>query len=159
MPLDATGMTPTYADGGETGTGDTGEQFYDSQAAPIDPVDDGTQDDEPTGTVGGAHMEGDDDPSAGNALSGTKAGMTEGQQAAASELRNFLERIERLAEEAKIIREDIKDVLGEAKGRGYDTKAIRTLLKLRSTDANQLREQLSILRTYAHALGIDEELV
>jgi uncharacterized protein (UPF0335 family) len=40
---------------------------------------------------------------------------------AADELRLLIERIERLEEEKKAIADDVKDVYGEAKARGYET--------------------------------------
>jgi len=74
---------------------------------------------------------------------------------AAAELRQFIERIERLEEEKAAIQGDIKDVMGEAKGRGYDTKAIRTIIRLRKKDANERLEEESILQTYMAALGME----
>lgn len=74
---------------------------------------------------------------------------------AAAELKQFIERIERLEEEKKSIADDIKDVMGEAKGRGYDTKAIRTILRLRKKDANERLEEEAILQTYMAALGME----
>jgi uncharacterized protein (UPF0335 family) len=74
---------------------------------------------------------------------------------AAEELRQFIERIERLEEERQAIGGDIKDVMGEAKGRGYDTKAIKTILRLRKKDANERLEEESILQTYMAALGME----
>jgi len=76
------------------------------------------------------------------------------ENVAAVELRNFLDRIERLEEEKQTIADDIKDVFGEAKGRGYDTKSIRTILKMRKQDADERREQESILDSYLLALGM-----
>lgn len=73
----------------------------------------------------------------------------------ASELRSIIERIERLEEEKAAIASDIKDVLGEAKGRGFDTKAIKTILRLRKKDANERMEEESILQTYMAALGME----
>lgn len=73
---------------------------------------------------------------------------------AAAELRQFIERVERLEEEKKAIQGDIKDVFGEAKGRGYDTKAIRKILAIRKMDENERAEQESIVGTYMAALGI-----
>lgn len=73
---------------------------------------------------------------------------------AAAELRQFIERVERLEEEKKAISDDIKDVYGEAKGRGYDTKAIRQLVRERKQDANERLEQETILDTYRAALGM-----
>lgn len=74
---------------------------------------------------------------------------------AAEELRQFIERLERLDEEKSAISGDIKDVLGEAKGRGYDTTAIKTILKLRKKDANERLEEEHILETYLAALGME----
>jgi uncharacterized protein (UPF0335 family) len=74
---------------------------------------------------------------------------------AASELRQFIERIERLEEEKQTIADDIKDVMGEAKGRGYDTKAIRTILRLRKKDRDERLEEEAILQTYMAALGME----
>lgn len=73
---------------------------------------------------------------------------------AAQELRSIIERIERLEEEKKTIADDIKDVMGEAKGRGYDTKAIKTILKMRKKDENERTEEEMILDTYLKALGM-----
>ncbi|AGB72373.1 MULTISPECIES: DUF2312 domain-containing protein [Rhizobium] len=77
------------------------------------------------------------------------------ENVAAAELRQFIERIERLEEEKAAIGSDIKDVMGEAKGRGYDTKAIRTIIRLRKKDANERLEEESILQTYMAALGME----
>ncbi|MBB3611148.1 MAG: DUF2312 domain-containing protein [Rhizobium sp.] len=77
------------------------------------------------------------------------------ENVAAAELRAFIERIERLEEEKAAIQSDIKDVMGEAKGRGYDTKAIRTIIRLRKKDANERLEEESILQTYMAALGME----
>jgi len=77
------------------------------------------------------------------------------ENVAASELRAFIERIERLEEEKQTISDDIKDVFGEAKGRGYDTKAMKTIIRLRKKDANERLEEESILQTYMAALGME----
>ncbi|MCD2179965.1 DUF2312 domain-containing protein [Rhizobium sp. C1] len=74
---------------------------------------------------------------------------------AAEELRQFIERIERLEEEKQSIADDIKDVFGEAKSRGYDTKAMKTIVRLRKKDANERLEEESILQTYMSALGME----
>lgn len=74
---------------------------------------------------------------------------------AAAELRQFIERIERLEEEKQSIADDIKDVFGEAKGRGYDVKAMRTIIRLRKKDANERIEEETILQTYMAALGME----
>ncbi|WP_398469612.1 DUF2312 domain-containing protein [Tardiphaga sp.] len=73
---------------------------------------------------------------------------------AKDQLKAIVERIERLEEEKKTISDDIKDVYGEAKGNGYDTKALRTIIRLRKQDANERAEQETILESYLQALGM-----
>ena len=73
---------------------------------------------------------------------------------AADVLRKYIERIERLEEEKKTIADDIRDVYAEAKGNGFDVKALRTIVRLRKQDADERREQETILETYMHALGM-----
>ncbi|WP_334545034.1 DUF2312 domain-containing protein [Rhizobium leguminosarum] len=77
------------------------------------------------------------------------------ENVAASELRQFIERVERLEEERQGIADDIKDIFGEAKSRGYDTKAMKTIIRLRKKDANERAEEESILQTYMAALGME----
>ena len=73
---------------------------------------------------------------------------------AAEELRQFVERIERMEEEKKAIAGDIKEIYAEAKGRGFDTKAIRTLVRLRAQDAQERQEMEAILDLYMQAIGM-----
>lgn len=73
---------------------------------------------------------------------------------AGDQLKSFLERVERLEEEKKGIATDIKDVYGEAKAHGYDTKAMRRIVAIRKMDADTRAEQEAILDTYLHALGM-----
>lgn len=82
------------------------------------------------------------------------AGHNSGAGVAAQELRQFIERIERLQEEKQTVQDDINDVFGEAKGRGYDVKAIKAILKERKQDRNELMEFESIVDTYRAALGM-----
>lgn len=70
------------------------------------------------------------------------------------QLKAIIERIERLEEEKKTISDDIRDVYAEAKGNGYDVKALRTIVRMRKQDANERQEQETILETYMHALGM-----
>ncbi len=72
---------------------------------------------------------------------------------AAGRLRSFIERIERLIEEKKSLLEDIKEVYMEAKGNGFDVKAIKAIIKLRSTDPDQRVELETIIDLYLSALG------
>lgn len=76
------------------------------------------------------------------------------QGAAAGQLRAFVERIERLEEEKKTITDDIKDVYAEAKGSGFDTKAVRKIIAERKQCAAERLEFESILDLYRHALGM-----
>jgi uncharacterized protein (UPF0335 family) len=69
-------------------------------------------------------------------------------------LKAFVERIERLEEEKKAIADDIRDVYAEAKGTGFDVKALRTIVRLRKQDVEERKEQDAILETYMHALGM-----
>ena len=73
---------------------------------------------------------------------------------AAGQLRAFVERIERLEEEKKAIADDIKDVYGEAKSNGFDTKVLRQVVRLRKQDLNERREMEEVLELYMHALGM-----
>ena len=73
---------------------------------------------------------------------------------AKDQLKAIIERIERLEEEKKTISDDIRDVYAEAKGNGYDVKALRTIVRMRKQDANERQEQETILETYMHALGM-----
>ena len=73
---------------------------------------------------------------------------------AKEQLRSIIERIERLEEEKKTLSDDIRDVYAEAKGNGYDVKALRTIVRMRKQDANERAEQETILETYQHALGM-----
>jgi len=73
---------------------------------------------------------------------------------AKDQLKAFVERVERLEEEKKAIADDIRDVYGEAKANGFDTKALRTVVRLRKQDINERKEQEAILETYLHALGM-----
>jgi len=73
---------------------------------------------------------------------------------AKDQLRAIIERIERLEEEKKTMSDDIREVYAEAKGNGFDVKALRTVVKMRKQDANERAEQETILETYMQALGM-----
>lgn len=74
--------------------------------------------------------------------------------AAAAELRQFVERVERLEAEKRDIADGIGEVYAEAKGRGYDVKALRHIVKLRRLDRDALAEFEAVVDTYRAALGI-----
>lgn len=73
---------------------------------------------------------------------------------AAAELKQLVERIERLEEDLKAINDDKKDVYAEAKGRGFDTKAIKTIVRLRAKEPHKREEEEAILDVYKNALGM-----
>jgi uncharacterized protein (UPF0335 family) len=73
---------------------------------------------------------------------------------AGEELKQFVERIERLEEEKKAIADDVRDVYAEAKGRGFDIKAIRTIVRLRAKEPHEREEEEAILELYKSALGM-----
>ncbi|MEZ5674496.1 Uncharacterized conserved protein, UPF0335 family [Thalassovita litoralis] len=72
----------------------------------------------------------------------------------ADELRQFIERFERLEMEKKDIAEQQKEVMAEAKGRGYDTKVMRKIIALRKRDQNDIAEEEAVLELYKEALGM-----
>jgi uncharacterized protein (UPF0335 family) len=73
---------------------------------------------------------------------------------AADQLRLFIERIERLEEEKKGMSDDIREVYSEAKGQGYDAKAMRAVIKLRKMEKDARDEAEYLLDTYKAALGL-----
>lgn len=73
---------------------------------------------------------------------------------AAEELRQFVERIEALEAEKKEVSDQIKETYAELKGRGFDTKAIRTIIALRKRDQDEVDEEAAILEIYKQALGM-----
>lgn len=72
----------------------------------------------------------------------------------AEELRQFIERIDRLEAEKKDIGEQQKEVMAEAKSRGYDTKVLRKLIALRKREPDDIAEEEAILEMYKEALGM-----
>jgi uncharacterized protein (UPF0335 family) len=73
---------------------------------------------------------------------------------AKDQLKAIVERIERLEEEKKATADDIRDVYAEAKGNGFDAKALRAVIRLRKLDSDTRREQEQVLETYMLALGM-----
>ncbi len=76
------------------------------------------------------------------------------QTVAAGQLKAFIERIERLEEEKQSLADDIKEVYAEMKGTGFDTKAVRTIIRLRKKDQAERQEEEAILDLYKTALGM-----
>ena len=75
-------------------------------------------------------------------------------QVTAAELRQYIERIERLEGEKKDIADDVKAVYGEAKGQGYDTKIVKQIIRLRRMEKHARDEEEALLDTYKEALGL-----
>ena len=73
----------------------------------------------------------------------------------AEELRQFVERFERLEIEKKDIADQQKEVLAEAKSRGYDTRIMRKIVSLRKRDLEEVAEEEAVLSMYKTALGMN----
>lgn len=74
--------------------------------------------------------------------------------ATADELRQFIERLEELDQEKRGIADEQKEVMAEAKGRGYDTKILRKIIALRKRKPDDIAEEEAILDLYKQALGM-----
>ena len=75
-------------------------------------------------------------------------------QTGADQLRQYIERIERLEEEKKALMADIRDIYAEAKATGFEPKVMRQIIKIRAMDKDLLAEQDMLLSTYRDALGV-----
>ena len=71
-----------------------------------------------------------------------------------SQLRSFIERIERLEEEKKTISDDTKEVYAELKGSGFDSKAVREIIRLRKKEDHERQEEEAMVQLYKDALGM-----
>ena len=72
----------------------------------------------------------------------------------AGELRQFIERFERLEGEKQDISDQQKEVMAEAKARGYDTKVMRKVIALRKRDKDDIAEEEAVMEMYKQALGM-----
>lgn len=72
----------------------------------------------------------------------------------ADQLKQLVERIERLEDEKKALADDIREVYAEAKSEGFDTKALRKIIALRKKDHAERKEEEAILEMYLNALGM-----
>ncbi|SLN77273.1 hypothetical protein OCH7691_04366 [Oceanibacterium hippocampi] len=75
-----------------------------------------------------------------------------GHNAAADDIRSYVERVERLEEEKKELAGDIKEVFAEAKGRGYSAKILRQVIRLRKLDRHDREAQIAELQIYWEAV-------
>ena len=78
------------------------------------------------------------------------------QSSAKDQLRAIVARIERLEEEKAALSADLREVYAEAKGNGFDVKALKSVIRIRKQDENKRREAEAVLSTYLHALGMAE---
>lgn len=72
----------------------------------------------------------------------------------ADELRQFIERFEQLESEKKDVAEQQKELMAEAKGRGYDTKVMKQVIALRKRKPDDIAEEEAVLEMYKTALGM-----
>ncbi len=72
----------------------------------------------------------------------------------ADELRQFIERYEQLDSEKRDVAEQLKELMAEAKGRGYDTKVLRKVIALRKRKPDDIAEEEAVLEMYKAALGM-----
>ena len=79
---------------------------------------------------------------------------TESYRVTAGELRQFIERFETLDAEKKELAEQQKEVMAEAKARGYDTAVMRKIIALRKRDKDDIAEEEAVLAMYCEALGM-----
>jgi uncharacterized protein (UPF0335 family) len=84
----------------------------------------------------------------------TEAGHNSGEPVAADRLRSIVERIERLQEERKALSSDIKDIFDEAKSAGFDAKALRQVIRMRTWNADELEAHEHLVDLYRRALGV-----
>lgn len=71
-------------------------------------------------------------------------------------LKSFIERVERLEEEKKVLAEDIRDVYSEAKSTGFEPKIMRKIVSLRKSNLEKRREEQELLDLYMAAIGMAE---
>lgn len=79
---------------------------------------------------------------------------TDAYAVTADELRQFIERFEQLEAEKKDVTEQQKDLMAEAKGRGYDTKVMKKVIALRKRKPDDIAEEEAVLEMYKAALGM-----
>ncbi len=84
----------------------------------------------------------------------SETGTDASYHVAAGELRQFIERFEQLEAEKKDIADQQKEVMAEAKGRGYDTKVMRKVIAMRKREPDDIAEEEAVLEMYKSALGM-----
>ena len=97
----------------------------------------------------------DDDVKAETNIASFPTGTDGDTNVTGKRLQSYLERIERLEEEKSALGEDIKDIYGEAKGFGFDTKTMRKIIRLRKMEIEKRREEDELLELYKAAIGME----
>jgi uncharacterized protein (UPF0335 family) len=87
-------------------------------------------------------------------MAGEEDARPDSYRVTADELRQFIERFERLEAEKKDIADQQKEVMAEAKSRGYDTKVMRKVIALRKREPDDIAEEEAVLEMYKEALGM-----
>ena len=82
--------------------------------------------------------------------------MSDSSGIAGERLKSFIERIERLEEEKKVLMEDIKEIYAEAKAVGFEPKIIRKMVSIRKIEMQRRREEAELLELYMSAIGMTE---
>jgi uncharacterized protein (UPF0335 family) len=80
--------------------------------------------------------------------------MNDSYTVTAEELRQYVEKYERLEAEKKDIADSQKEVMQEAKGRGYDTKILRKVIAMRKRNRDDIANEEAVLEMYMNALGM-----
>lgn len=87
-------------------------------------------------------------------MDGSSMSTTDSQRVVGEELRQFVERVERIRAEKKELAEAEKEIMAEAKGRGYMVMAIRQIVKERAQDPDDRAEREAIIDMYRSAMGM-----
>ncbi|MBN8827536.1 MAG: DUF2312 domain-containing protein [Sphingobacteriia bacterium] len=85
--------------------------------------------------------------------------MSDAYMVSADLLKQYVARIERMEEEKANVLNDIKEIYAEAKSNGFDTKALKTIIKIRKKDQGELEEAQMVLETYMDALGMGQKVL
>lgn len=94
------------------------------------------------------------DPDTKEMFTEKEVGQEQATAIAVGQLRAFIERIERLEEEKKTVGDDIKEIYAELKGSGFDSKIVRTIIRLRKKEDHERQEEEAMLQLYMDALGM-----
>ncbi|OWZ25121.1 DUF2312 domain-containing protein [Wolbachia endosymbiont of Wuchereria bancrofti] len=83
--------------------------------------------------------------------------MEDAVKVIAEELKGYVERIEKLEQEKKNVQDQIRDVYAKAADKGWNTKVMKQIIRLRKMEDDDRAEQEILLDTYKRALGMSCE--